>query len=193
MPAQAPPLLPIFRSRGQAKLLARLFLGANEGAPLRGLARELGLSQSAVHAEADRLERAGLIYSDRIGNMRILHANEGSPYFAPLADLLLRAFGPRALLESRLRRIRGVDRAYLFGSWASRYLGEEGGEPEDVDVVVVGATDVRDVRAAARAVAKEIGREVNPVVVSPAEWERKPSGFVETIRSRPMVELDVAK
>jgi predicted nucleotidyltransferase len=137
------------------------------------------------------LERAGLIASERVGNLRILHANSSSPYFAPLRELLLRAFGPRALLEMELRRIRGIDQAYLFGSWASRYMGDLGDEPEDIDVVVVGQPDVRRVRAAARAVAKQVGREVNPAVVSLDEWKGG-SPFVQTIRSRPLVELDLA-
>jgi hypothetical protein len=36
--------------------------------------------------------------------------------------LLLRSFGPRQVLAEELEGIEGVESAYLFGSWAARYM-----------------------------------------------------------------------
>ena len=36
------------------------------------------------------------------------------------------------------RAIRGIGEAYLFGSWARRYVGERGAPPGNIDVVIIG-------------------------------------------------------
>ena len=63
-----PQLLPIFRSAGQARLLTRVYLGASAPATLAELARELDLDDGGLPREANRLERAGLVTSERVGS-----------------------------------------------------------------------------------------------------------------------------
>ena len=188
----APPdLLPLFRSAGQARLLARVFLGANAPAPIAELARELGLDDGGLTREADRLERAGLIRSERVGRSRILRPNPDSPYYGDLFGLLMTAFGPAAVVGPALAGISGVERAYLFGSWAARYTGAQGPPPDDVDVLIVGEADRGAVYRAASALSDVLRREVNPTIVSPERWEAKEDGFVRDVRSSPLVPLDL--
>jgi DNA-binding transcriptional ArsR family regulator len=188
----APPdLLPLFRSAGQARLLARVFLRANAPAPIAELARELGLDDGGLTREADRLERAGLIRSERVGRSRILRPNPDSPYYSDLFGLLMTAFGPAAVVGPALAGISGVERAYLFGSWAARYTGAEGPPPDDVDVLIVGEADRGAVYRAASALSDVLRREVNPTIVSPERWEAQEDGFVRDVRSSPLVPLDL--
>ena len=191
MRTAAPVLLPIFRSAGQARLLARLFLPNGEGAPLSNLAADVGLAKSRVSDELNRLEQAGLVESERVGNTRVVRPNVDSPYYPELRSLILKAFGPVSVLTRRLREVEGVDEAFLYGSWASRYLGHEGPPPGDVDVLVVGSPDVHRVREAARDAARELGREVNSTVLSRDEWDDEAGGFVRTVRDRPLIRLDL--
>lgn len=186
-----PPLLPIFRSRGQARLLTRLFLPRGEDVPLSRLADEIGVAKSRVSEELDRLEAAGIVVSDRVGTSRIVRANPESPFYPELRSLILKAFGPTTVLRQRLADIDGIQEAFLYGSWASRYLGEEGDAPEDVDLLVVGSPDVASVRRAARAASRELGREVNPTILSQPEWDDTRNGFVRTVRRRPLLKLDL--
>lgn len=191
MRTATPLLLPIFRSSGQARLLARLFLPDGDGAPLSTLAADVGLAKSRVSDELNRLEQAGIVESERVGNTRVVRPNADSPYYPELRSLILKAFGPVSVLTRRMREVADIDDAYLYGSWASRYLGHEGPPPGDVDVLVVGSPDVQAVRGAARAAARELGREVNSTVLSTDEWGNDASGFVRTVRSRPLVRLDL--
>jgi DNA-binding transcriptional ArsR family regulator len=191
MRTRAPELLPIFRSRGQAQLLSRLFL-PGEDVPLTQLAKEVGLAKSRVSVEVDRLEEAGLVTSDRRGNTRVTRANPDSPYYPELRSLVLKAFGPVRILEDALTPLPGIERAYVHGSWAARYHGEPGPPPADVDLLVIGTPNVQAVRGAAREAARELGRDVSPTVLSPEEWDGE-SGFVRTVRRRPLVELDLTR
>jgi DNA-binding transcriptional ArsR family regulator len=191
MKTDAPPILPIFRSDGQARLLAHVYLRPERATTLSALARELDLSHTTLSREADKLERAGLIRSERVGNQRRLQPNEDSVYFPSLRDLLVRAFGPVPLMERALRRTQGVDKAFLYGSWAARYLGEAGDAPNDLDLLVVGSPQRSALVRVARDLEQELGYEVNPTVVPATEWEEKKSGFLQSVARGALVELDL--
>lgn len=193
MRTKAPPLFPLFRSRGQARLLSRLFVTKNADIPMTTLAKEIGMSRSRVFEEAERLEGAGLIRSRRVGNTRILEADPESPFQPELETLLLKAFGPVPVLEQALADIAGVDFALIYGSWANRYLGFAGEAAADIDLLVVGDPDVAEVRRVSRAAALDLGREVNATIVTADEWANDESGFLRTLRSRPFVTLAVRK
>jgi predicted nucleotidyltransferase len=191
MRTAAPLLLPLFRSSGQARLLARIYLAADRPAPLAELARELGLDDGGLVREANRLERAGLVRSERVGRSRLLHPKEESPYYRDLYGLLLKAFGPASVIGPELARIEGIDHALLFGSWAARYLGEPGPDPRDIDILLVGSPDQTAVYDAARELEAVLGREVNPVIVSRERWKEAAEGFIREVKSAPLVELDL--
>ncbi len=193
MKTDAPPLLPIFRSDGQARLLAHVYLRSERATTLSALARELDLSHTTLSREADKLERAGLIRSERVGNQRRLHPNEESVYFPALRDLLVRAFGPVPLMERSLRRSDGVEKAFLYGSWAARYLGEAGDAPNDLDLLVVGSPQRSALARIARDLEHQLGYEINPIVVPAEEWEAKKSGFLQSVARGPLVELDLTE
>ena len=61
---------------------------------LNRVARELGLDPATVQREAERLEEAGILASDRIGRARLVRPNEESPFYPELSGLVLKAFGP---------------------------------------------------------------------------------------------------
>jgi len=185
----APPLLPIFRSEGQGRLLARIYLSPDRTAPLAELARELGLDRGGIAREADRLETAGLVASERIGRQRLLRPNRGSPYYEHLYGLLLAAFGPATHIGPALARIPGIEQAYLFGSWAARYLGEPGGDPVDIDLLVVGNPERAAVSDAARALTSTLGRAVNATILTTERWETSSEGFVREVRRGPLVDV----
>ena len=191
MKTASPPLLPLFRSDGQARLLASLYLRPEERKPLSELARELGLSHATLSREADRLEQAGLIASEHVGKQRLLRRDERSVYYPALHELLLRAFGPIPLLERALGVQPRVERAYLYGSWAARYLGTPGDAPNDLDLLIVGSPERRAVARLARELEGQLGYEVSPTVVPVAEWGRKSSGFLRSLARGPLIELNL--
>lgn len=188
--APAPALLPIFRSLQQAELLA-LMLGDPElELSLTDLAQRLDIPYASVHREVDRAEAAGLVSSYKIGNTRLVRANTASPYYDGLAQVLTRAFGVPAVLAEALRDLEGIAAAFVFGSWAARYLGVEGQRPvEDIDVLVLGEPNRDELYAAIERVGPRLGRPVQ-VTVRDADWIAVGEGpFHETVTSRPMVPI----
>ena len=98
-------MAPLFRSDGQARLLAELFLSGAEELNLKELGERAGLAYGTVHREVRRLLDAGLLIERRIGQARLVRPNPESPLTQPVRDLLLVSAGPAPLLAAELRAV----------------------------------------------------------------------------------------
>ncbi len=172
-------------------LLAQLFLHPDREQTIAELVETTGIAQQTLSREVERLIQAGLLSGRRVGRMHLVKANVSNRYFPELSGLLLKALGPLPVLAEHLAKLEGIDEAYLFGSWARRYRGEPGPPPGDIDVVVVGEPDVDELYEACRAAGAILGQEVNPVILAPAEWRERRSGFVREVKSGPLVPVEV--
>ena len=191
MPVPAPPLLPLFRSAHQLRLLVALLLEPERAFTVTELVAETGVPQSTVSRVVADLLRAGVLVEEFVHGRRLVRADTASVVYPELASLLLKTAGPKAVLERLLGSVRRVERALIHGSWAQRYAGVPGPPPGDVDLLVVGTPDVRAVRRAADTASTQLGRDVNASVLTPAEWEH-PGPFVANVKVSPYVELDLA-
>lgn len=192
MRSEAPPLLPILRSRAQAGLLTIVLLNPDDELTMTELADRIAAPLSSVADEVARLERAGILSTRLVGRARLVRAGSG-PLVQPLTVLVLRAFGPIQVIAEELAALVDVERVLLFGSWAGRYLGQEGPDPNDIDVLIVHPTgripDREPIYEAARRAEQRLLRPVNPTVISSERWEAKADSLLEEIASRPMVQI----
>jgi predicted nucleotidyltransferase len=169
MRSDAPVLLPIFRSRHQAELLARLLLHPDTEFTLYELVEHLDVPPTTLQREAQRLAQVELIRDRKVGRTRLYAANPANPATGPLTQLLMMSFGPIEVIAEEFA-IEGVEQVVIFGSWAARYAGQPGPPPKDIDVLVVGSAGELDVFAAADRAQRRIGIEVNPVRATPQQW-----------------------
>lgn len=184
-------LLPLFRSERMARALTELYLHPDREYSLTELAKAIDVSSSALHPDIDRLTTADLLRERTDGRSRKLTANTDHPAFVPLAELLAVSFGPRTVIQEAFANIPGVTELIIYGSWAARSFGEPGHFPRDVDVLVVGEPNRRDVYAAANAAAARLHLEVNPTLASVDRWNNSDDALIATIRSNPYLELPV--
>ena len=187
------PLLPLLRSRVQGDLLALLYLHPDRDYSMTEAAAIIGASVKAVHTEASRLIAAGFVSDSRRGNVHLLRAVTDSPVSRPLTDLLAVTYGPLPVLTDLLADVEGVTHAFIYGSWAARYLGEPGPVPGDVDVLVVGTIDLDDLDEIARVAQDRLGRPVDIRRIRPTTWASPDPAdpFLASVRERPLVQLRV--
>lgn len=191
MRSSPPPLLPLLRSRVQGDLLALLYLHPDRDYSLTEAAALIGASVKSVHTEASRLITAGFVRDSRRGNVHLIRAVTDSPVSRPLTDMLAVTYGPLPVLNDLLAGVEGITHAFIYGSWAARYLGEPGPVPGDVDVLVVGTTDPDDLDEIARAAQHRLGRPVDIRRIRPAAWASPDPAdpFLASVRERPLVQL----
>lgn len=186
----APALLPLLRSRAQGDIIAWIMLHPEDEFSLVEIGRAVGVSGPTVMREVDRLAAAGLVRHTRRGNQRLVRAETHSPVFGPLSALMAVTFGPVPVLRELLADVPGVRQAWIYGSWASRYVQQPGPVPEDIDVLVVGTADPDALDEVAHIATGRLGREVSIRRVRPQAWEAADTDpFKATVTSRPMVAL----
>ena len=177
--------LPIFKSPEQERLLGELFVFADGPVSLSELSARAGTSLGGTHKEVERLESAGLVRSTTRGRNRLIEADPSSPIYRELQGLLRKTLGPEPLLRSALADIDGIEEAFIYGSWADPSRPS----PADIDVLVVGDTDVGAVYDSAMDVERVVGRPVNLTIRSPAEWADADGAFERAVKSGPRIEL----
>ncbi len=179
-------MLPIFRSRHQADLLTLLYLQPDREFTITELAERIGVPLTTMQREVNRLLEAGLLDGRSVGRAHVIRARVPGRYARPLTELLTLAFGPHLLVEREFAGLAGTEAVAIFGSWASRYLGEVGPPPNDVDVLVVGSLPRADVYEAAERVEGELGIPVNPVLLNRERWTRSSDPLVQQIKESPV-------
>jgi predicted nucleotidyltransferase len=191
MRSAPPALLPILRSQVAGDLLALLYLHPNTEYSLTEVAGAIHASLNAVHHEATRLAKAGLISDRKRGNLRLIRAVTNSLLSRPLTDLLAVTYGPLPVLTDVLAGVHGVTEAYIYGSWAARYHGEPGPVPADVDVLVVGTATLDDLDDAAGQAQRVLRRPVDIRRIRQETWDDADPAdpFLRSVRSRPLVAL----
>lgn len=130
-------MLPFLRSETQARVFATLLVEPSREASVSELARGTGSGPGNVLGEVERLVGADILTDRRVGRTRLVRAGS-SALVRPLSELLLLTYGPKPLLERAPHGFPGIEAAFLLGSWVSRYVGQDGGEPRDIDLLVVG-------------------------------------------------------
>ncbi|KAB2350798.1 ArsR family transcriptional regulator [Actinomadura rudentiformis] len=183
MKESAPPQLPIFRSRLQGELLARLLLGPDREMTMLDLAVMLRTDLGSVVREVDRLARAGLLVLRRTTAGRVVRRDTATPLYEPLARLLMLTFGPRAVVAEEFARLPGVVEVLIFGAWAERYEGDAGDPAGDVEVLVIGELSHARAFDAAQEAAARLGLPVHPVVRSARCWQEDDDPFLREIRA----------
>ena len=185
-PAQ---LFPIIKSDAQGLILAQLFMLEDQFFGISELAKFAGVSVPTAMREVDRLLEANLVTEKHFGRTRAIQANDAHELFPSLRKIISYTYGPAAVLPSVLFGIDGLEQAFIYGSWAARLSRQSGPEPRDVDILLVGYMNrIEAARAAAKA-ERKLDREVNVQFVSNYEWEKSESGFIRTVKSRPLVEI----
>jgi DNA-binding Lrp family transcriptional regulator len=191
MKTPAPTLSPILRSDAQGLLLAALYLDPKQEKTLTELAETASVSLATVQRDIDRLEEAGFVTGRKIGPTRLVKPNVDHPIFKTIQDLVLYAYGPIAVITPLLKKIEGLQKAFIYGSWAARIKGKPGPDPQDIDLMLIMDGSNYAAYELAEKATKIMGRVVNVNNLSPEVFEKAESGFVKTIKSRPKVELQI--
>jgi predicted nucleotidyltransferase len=134
---------------------------------------------------------AGILTTIKEGRNTLVSPNWDLPWATTLAALLDKTIGPQALIAEDLKGMKGIEEAWIFGSWAAREAGQVGPAPHDIDLLLVGDDINRfDIADALDEVSRRVGVEVNPYAVSVSEWHDPAAGsFVEDIKRAPLVRV----
>jgi predicted nucleotidyltransferase len=162
-----PTPLSLFRSELQLRLLGLLLLNPQETWTASELARRLEATSVSVHRELHRGLAAGLLVREAVGRTYLYRAATDSPLYEPLRLLLERTVGVEAELRRALEGVRGVEAAFIHGSFAKQTKIKP---TSDVDLLVLGDADPHALRRTVRRVEARVGREIDVLAYRPDEF-----------------------
>jgi predicted nucleotidyltransferase len=170
------------------RMLAVLLMRPDERFHVRELERQTGINAGTLHRELKRMETAGLLTMQRVGNQVLYAANPQCNIMTELQSILRKTVGLADVLREALTPLSArIDAAFVFGSIAR---GEEAVH-SDVDLMVIGAASFDEVVAATYDLEARLGRRVNPVVLTREQFaeRRVDSAFFQRVLSGPRIPL----
>jgi predicted nucleotidyltransferase len=177
-----------FRSKARQQLLAYYFTNPTARHHLRDLAGRLSIDPSNLSKEFARLEREGLFRSEVNGRQKYFQLNRKYPLFDEVRKIVAKTIGAAPLIAQSLTKIKGIDEAYLYGSFARNQQDAA----SDIDVLVIGAPREEVLAQAARRLERQLGREINYTVLTPREFKSRRArkdAFLENVWHNERVSL----
>ena len=177
-------------SDSQVRIFRWLFGQPGRGFHLSELRRLTGLGSASLQRELNRLATAGLVRSERVGNLRRFQANDQSAVFGELAALVRKTLGVAPVLREALAPLAPrLDAAWIYGSIARQTETAA----SDVDVMLVGDDlPMADVLARLLPLEAQLGRKINPTSFTAAEFQHRqndPDSFVSRVMAQPILPL----
>jgi predicted nucleotidyltransferase len=157
------------RSKARQRLLAYYFANPTAKLHLRDLAVRLNVDPSNLAKELIRLEHEGLFRSETSGRQKYFQLNRAYPLFAEVRGIVSKTIGAPSLLAQSLKKIGGIEEAYLYGSFASNQHDAS----SDIDVLVIGAPRNEALAEAMREIERRLGREVSYTVLTRKEFDSR--------------------
>jgi DNA-binding transcriptional ArsR family regulator len=151
-------------------ILAAMLVRPEKAWYVSELARRMGVPSSSLQRELQDLTEAGILKTHRQGRMAYYQANTDSPLFPELRGLFLKTAGLVDVLADALEPLNEKLRiAFVYGSIAS---GDEQSD-SDIDLMVLGTISPLELALPLRKARELLGREINPTIYSPAEFDIK--------------------
>ena len=174
----------------QSRIFRWLFGQPERKFHLSELRRLTGLGSASLQRELNRLAEAGLVRSERVGNLRRFQANAQSPVYGELVALTRKTLGVEPTLrEALLPLVPNLRAAWVYGSVAKQTDTAQ----SDIDVMLIGKNlPLRKILELLVPLEAQLGRKINPTCYTSAEFERRraePDSFVNRVLAQPILPL----
>jgi predicted nucleotidyltransferase len=177
-------------SDSQARVFRWLFGQPERGFHLSELLRLTGLGSASLQRELNKLAEAGLVRSERVGNLRRFQANPENPVYEELIGLTRKTLGIEPMLREALQPLTpDLQAAWIYGSVAKNTDTAK----SDIDVMIVGKNiTLNKVLTLLLPLESQLGRKINPTCFTPAEFKRRRGerdSFVNRVLAQPVIAL----
>lgn len=155
----------LFSSSIRAEVLSLLLNSPDERFYVREIAKLLRKNPSGVKRELDKLEEMGIVFSEKVANLKYFQADKNSPLYSELKELIAKSQGLPGALKSLLRA-NDAKLAFIYGPYAA---GEETGT---VDMMVIGPSTPA-LLMGLHDIERKFGKRINCAVIDEAEYRLK--------------------
>ena len=146
-------------------LLGFYFLHEDESLYVNELVRRLGLDKRNLIKKLKELEKEGIFISKMMGNLKYYSLNKRYPLYKEYKSIVLKTIGLEQKLKDALTNIKGIKKAYIYGSYAEDKMDVS----SDIDIIVMGNQDTILIQKKISQLQKLLDREINVINVTEKE------------------------
>lgn len=157
------------RSKLRQRLLGYYFTNPGARHYLRELAALLEVDAANLSRELTRLEQHGLFVSTRERSHRYFQLNTRYPLYEEIRKIVFKTVGAAGLLRDELQPIRGIEEAYLYGSFARNQQDAA----SDLDVLLIGKPKAAELETVIRKLERRLRREINYTLLNREEFQSR--------------------
>lgn len=150
-------------------LLAFYFLHEDESLYVNELVRRLGVDKRNLVKKLNEFEREGLFKSELIGNQKYYSLNKKYPLYKEYKKIILKTIGIEKQLKTALSNIKGIKKAFIYGSYAEDKMDAF----SDIDIIVIGNHSTVLLHKKIAQLQKLTEREINIISISQEEFNSK--------------------
>jgi len=150
-------------------LLAFYFLHEDESLYINELVRRLGVDKRNLVKKLNEFEREGLFKSEVIGNQKYYSLNKKYPLYKEYKKIILKTIGIEKQLKTALSNIKGIKKAFIYGSYAEDKMDAF----SDIDIIVIGNHSTVLLHKKIAQLQKLTEREINIISISQEEFNSK--------------------
>jgi len=181
-------LLKLFSSKLRVDLLSLFFGRPDEEFYVREIEKILQEDVGNISRELKNLEGIGLLVSRKKGNLKYYLLDRKFPLYDELRSIILKTRGAVGVLQGVLSGVKGVEFAFIFGSFAT---GMETAR-SDIDLMVIGKVSLDRLIKILREPEEILGRESNPSLFERREIEKRlqdKEPFISRVMREPKIML----
>jgi predicted nucleotidyltransferase len=175
-------------TKTQQKVLGLLFGKPGQSFYLNEITKLSQMGRGTIKRELERMEAAGIVVKNRIGNQNHYQANSECPVYSELMGIARKTFGVADVIKTALNSILDeVALAFIYGSVAK---GEDTAK-SDIDLLIV-SNELTYSEVMERLLDSEtsIGRPINPTIYNVDQIEKKlkqDNAFVSRVMEQPKI------
>ena len=176
------------RSRITKELLNYFFLNPGESLFVNEISQKLTLDKRNLVKKLKELEKEGILKNEIRGNQKIYSINRSYPLYDEYRKIVFKTIGIENKLKNILKHVNGVEKVYLFGSYAKDKMEVH----SDIDLLAVGEHKALELQKQINKLQKKINREINVVNMDKREFSRrreKKDPFIQNIFQGKYIEV----
>ena len=156
-------------SSTRAELLGLFFNNPDDRFYLREIARHIGRDPAGIKRELDNLVKIGLLAKEKRGVQKYYYANKSSPIFSEMKGLIFKTTGAQGAMKTSLSRLKGVQVAFIYGSYA------KGAEKEDsnINLMVIGQANITELNDMVMGLEEKLKRDIDYLVFDELEYRKR--------------------
>jgi len=169
-------------------LLGFYFLHEDESLYVNELVRRLDLDKRNLMKKLKELEKEGIFISQMRGNQKYYSLNKKFALYKEYKTIVLKTIGHEQKLKDALTDIKGIKKAYIFGSYAEDKMDAS----SDIDIIVIGDQDTILIQKRISQLQKFMDREINVINITEKEFtlkEKKKDPFILNILKKKKIEI----